>query len=135
MKDLTFKEFKTRVTDFWRENLKEMGYELFGVFNGTIRSDCPYYAVNFTQFNPRTNQREYTLNLVYDCGTFEVNETFDDLANIPKEYGDMHEDKNNPEWEQPPMFIYGQYKRFGDALNSLLKGDSINLRPYKELYY
>lgn len=134
MKDLTFEEFENRVKNFWRENMKQMGYELPDFIDLTL--GIPNYAVYFTRYNPRKDRREYTLDLSYEDGYgFEVTEHFAELSDIPPEYGDMHEDKNNPEWVQPPMFIYGKYNRFGDALNSLLKGDSINLRPYKELYY
>lgn len=134
MKDLTFEEFENRVKNFWRGNMEQMGYECPDVFDSSLVRDS--YSATFTRFDPRTQRRVYTLDLSYEDGYgFEVTEHFAELSDIPPEYGDMHEDKNKPEWVQPPMFIYGKYNRFGDALNSLLKGDSINLRPYKELYY
>lgn len=134
MKEFTFEEFKNRVIVFWRENLQSMGYEYPDFSDLTL--GIKMYSVSFTRYNPRKKRREFTLDLIWDEKSgFEVNEHFEDLSDIPAEYGDMHEDKNRPEWEQPPMFIYGTFKRFGDALNSLKKGDSINLRPYKELYY
>lgn len=140
MKNMAFEEFKKRVTDFWRSNMQSMGYELPNCCDCSTNHYNLYY-VSFTRFNPRTRQCEYTLNIQYEQNIndgqtdIEVNEQFAELSNIPEEYGDMHEDKDDPEWSQPPMFIYGHYKTLGNALKSCLKGDSINLRPYKALYY
>lgn len=59
-------------------------------------------------------------------------ENFDSVEQIPSEYGDVR-NKNLP--GQPPQFVYGYFSRLGDALNSTLKGCSIDLRKPIELYY
>lgn len=129
---LTFEEFVDRVKKVWNEKMRSIGYTDVGFFEYTIGRSC--FSAYFSRWNPKLSRKEYTLNLLYEEGSgFELNETFADLTNIPEEYGDMHDPERD--WEQPPMFIYGTYKTFGKALQSLLEGDSLNLRPYKELYY
>lgn len=128
---LTFEEFKDRVIQTWRTDLESMGYELPTFYN---HGDS--YDACFSRFDSKRNCRVWTLNLIYEGDVsykpFEINEHFDDFENIPECYN-VPRLEGMP--EQAPMFIYGQYWKFGDALNSLKKGDSLNGRKYKELYY
>ena len=142
MGKLTFEEFKSRVIDTWQRDLKPMGYdcEMFEapLFNDNSNDVVADYWVHFSRWNPKTQRKEFTLNLNYnfkegeDFPPFEINQHFEDISQIPECYGDL----SRPEYPtHAPMFIYGQYKRFGDALNALKKGDSLNGRKYVELYY
>lgn len=130
---LTFNEFKTRVREFWEKELKAMGYESPYFDNNSYGDNLDYWA-SFTRRDYKRNRRAYTQNLNY-CGgeiPFEINEHFYEWEDIPECYN-VPRLESMP--EQVPMFIYGKWKRFGDALNALKKGDSLNGRKYVELYY
>lgn len=128
MKEFTFDEFYKGVREAYEKYMKQNGYEWNEPLG--VDHDDEWYHIEFVRKGVWTIQIHW-----YKGYGFELTEQFDSLESIPAEYGDMHEHKDNPEWVQVPMFIYGTYKRFADALKSLVKGDSFDLRPYKSLYY
>lgn len=84
---------------------------------------------------PQTGRNIWALFMDY-CPTDKkpamLYENFESLSDIPSEYGDLR----HPDMPaQPPQFVYGIFSRLGDALNSMLKGCSIDLRKPIELYY
>lgn len=129
MKEFTFEEFIKKVREVYEKHMEPRGYKW--PVCGIVHYD-DWYSVEFVRNGVFTIEIHWYKN--YDGKpAFELCEHFCEFENIPKEYGDMHD--TNKDWEQVPMFIYGVYRRFADALKSLVKGDSFDLRPYKELYY
>lgn len=132
---LTFEEFKERcIRIFYKDELHKMGYQLLSNNHFSKGMNCFYCELS--RRNPNTGKWETTLVLAYEYGgedeLFELFEGFEDLSQVPESYKGMPERKYE---QQPIQFIYGRYKRFGDALNALKKGDSLNGRKYVELYY
>lgn len=97
--------------------------------------DTPFFHFAVSRICPRTGRNIWALFMDY-CPTDKkpamLYENFESLSDIPSEYGDLtHTDMP----AQPPQFVYGYFSRLGDALNSMLKGCSIDLRKPIELYY
>lgn len=135
---LCYADFVAQCRLFYDRYLKAKGY-IEPAFDDltptTLNSPAPFYHFELSKVNPRSDQQETVLMLDY-CPTTTKScmlyENFSDFNEIPPEYGDMH----NPQMrEQPPQFVYGYFSRLGDALNSMLKGCSIDLRKPIELYY
>lgn len=135
MGKLTFEEFRERcIETWWKDRLHTMGYDMLDRNCFSKGMNCFYCELS--RRNPKTGKWETTLVLAYEYGgeddLFELFEGFEDLSQVPESYKGMPERK----YEQHPIqFIYGRWKRFGDALNALKKGDSLNGRKYVELYY
>lgn len=132
---LTFEEFKERCIETWqKDELDKMGYSV--LYNNCFSEGTNCYYCELSKRNPKTRLWETTLVLAYEYGgeddLFELFEGFEDLSQVPEGYKGMPERKYE---QQPIQFIYGRWKRFGDALNALKKGDSLNGRKYVELYY
>lgn len=133
-----FAAFKARCVEFFKERLKPIGYtdytcdDLTQTFAGNA---TPFFHFAVSRICPRTGRNIWALFMDY-CPTDKkpamLYENFESLSDIPSEYGDL----THPDMPaQPPQFVYGNFSRLGDALNSMLKGCSIDLRKPIELYY
>lgn len=134
----SYAEFVVRCREFYYTKLKPIGYvsfEVYGQTPTTFDNPHPNYMFEVSRHNPRSGKVETVLILDFypdDNISSRLFENFSCIEEIPQEYGDMR----NPKMpEQPPQFIYGTFSRLGDALNSMLKGCSIDLRKPKEIYY
>lgn len=100
-----------------------------------VGNATPFFNFAVSRICPRTGRNIWALFMDY-CPTDKkpamLYENFESLSDIPSEYGDLR----HPDMPaQPPQFVYGNFSRLGDALNSMLKGCSIDLRKPIELYY
>lgn len=134
---MSYAEFVVRCREFYYTKLKPIGYVSFEVYDQTattLENPKPDYHFEVSRRNPRSGNVETVLLLDFcpDIKSVWLYENFAELNEIPQEYGDMR-NPNLP--DQPPQFIYGTFSRLGDALNSMLKGCSIDLRKPKELFY
>ena len=132
-----FNLFKERCVTFFNEKLKPLGYtgyscdDLTQTFVGNV---TPFFNFCVSRIDPK-GRNIWALSLDY-CPTDNkpamLYENFEEHSDIPSEYGDLR----HPQMPmQPPQFVYGYFSRLGDALNSMLKGCSIDLRKPIELYY
>lgn len=132
---MCFADFVRQCRDFYDEHLKPIGYCDID-FDDDSTERWAMYRMTLTRINPRTNQKEFVLHL--DCEPsadskgLMLYENFGSHDRIPPEYGDLRLESMP---EQAPQFVYGYFSRLGDALNSTLKGCSLDLRKPKELYY
>lgn len=133
-----FTAFKARCEAFFKEKLKPIGYTDYTCDDLTqtfVGNATPFFNFAVSRIDPRTGRNIWALFMDY-CPTDKkpamLYENFESLSDIPSEYGDLRH-PNMP--AQPPQFVYGIFSRLGDALNSMLKGCSIDLRKPIELYY
>lgn len=124
---MNFKQFKEKVQSYFDAHLKTLGYEINDIWDGD-----DYCHACFVRRNGDRLAAVYLGWYAKDDVPFEILERFDSPDEIPAEYGDMRH-RDMP--KQAPMFIYGNYKRLGDALNALTKGDSLTLRKPIEIFY
>lgn len=133
-----FAAFKARCKAFFDEKLKPLGYTDYTCDDLTqtfVGNATPFFNFAVSRICPRTGRNIWALFMDY-CPTDKkpamLYENFESLSDIPSEYGDLR----HPDMPaQPPQFVYGIFTRLGDALNSMLKGCSIDLRKPIELYY
>lgn len=122
---MDFKEFQKRVGDFVMNDPElNAKYDDVQYSDNSINGSTEWFA---EFYRGKVNM----LSILYDGNFYELNEIFERWDEIPESYGL----KPRHEHDNTPMFIYGQYKRLGDALNALKKGDSKDGRKYKELYW
>lgn len=133
-----FTAFKARCEAFFKEKLKPIGYTDYTCDDLTqtfVGNATPFFNFAVSRIDPRTGRKIWALFMDY-CPTDKkpamLYENFESLSDIPSEYGDLRHPKMPA---QPPQFVYGIFSRLGDALNSMLKGCSIDLRKPIELYY
>ena len=133
---MCYADFVYRCKSFFNNRLAPKGYTMCVCHDltGPAPTAHPDYHVEFSRHNPRTDQNEWFLMIDFDAKMSEaiLYENFDSVEQIPSEYGDV---RNKNLLGQPPQFVYGYFSRLGDALNSTLKGCSIDLRKPIELYY
>lgn len=138
-KALSYADFVEQCRAFYLTKLKPLGYcdiEFDDLTCTTRPNPVAFYHMELYRLDPRhDNKKVCALMLSYSAGDKKPLMLFENMCSfdyIPKEYGDLHK----PEMpEQAPQFVYGYYSRLGDALNSMLKGCSIDLRKPIELYY
>lgn len=138
-KGLCFADFVEQCRVFYLTKLKPLGYvdiEFEDLTCTTRPNPVAFYHMEVSRLDPRrNNEKVCALMLSYSVGDEKPLMLFENMCSfdyIPKEYGDLRK----PEMpEQAPQFVYGYYSRLGDALNSMLKGCSIDLRKPIELYY
>lgn len=138
-KGLCFADFVEQCRVFYLTKLKPLGYvdiEFDDLTITTRPNPVAFYHMEVSRLDPRrNNEKVCALMLSYSAGDEKPLMLFENMCSfdyIPKEYGDLRK----PEMpEQAPQFVYGYYSRLGDALNSMLKGCSIDLRKPIELYY
>lgn len=106
---MTFKEFENRCKAFYNANKIDQGYEAYDI--SEFSDTCFHFEV--------CQRGEWTLMLDYSA--IETN----------KNTCMLYENFEGGE----PQRVYGFYSRLGDALNSMLKGSSLNDRKPIELYY
>ena len=133
-----YESFKKRCIAFFHDKLLPLGYTDFECYNLSFPFGWdvhPYFC--FCVLRVDRNGREIcAFNLDYRPADspkpLMLYENFEELSDIPPEYGDLR----NPAMPmQAPQFVYGYFYRLGDALKSMLKGCSIDLRKPLELYY
>ncbi|RHR62675.1 hypothetical protein [Parabacteroides sp. AF17-28] len=107
---MTFKEFKDICKAFYDANKVAQGYEMYDI--SEFSDTCFHFEVY--------QRGEWTLMLDYSM--IEANKDHTCMLYENFENGD-------------PQRVYGYYSRVGDALNSMLKGSSLNDRKPIELYY
>lgn len=138
-KGLCFADFVEQCRVFYLTKLKPLGYvdiEFDDLTITTRPNPVAFYHMEIYRNDPRhNNEKVCALALSYSAGDVKPLMLFENMCSfdyIPKEYGDLRK----PEMpEQAPQFVYGYFTRLGDALNSMLKGCSIDLRKPIELYY
>lgn len=137
-KGMCFADFVEQAKEFYNTKLIPLGYSDLTVDDLTCTTrpnPVAFYHIEVSRMDPRTNQKVCALMLDYSAGDNKPLMLYENMCSfdyIPPEYGDLRK----PEMpEQAPQFVYGYFTRLGDALNSMLKGCSIDLRKPIELYY
>lgn len=137
-KGMCFGDFVEQAKEFYNTMLKPLGYsdlECDDMTCTTRPNPVACYHLEVSRMDPRKKEKVCALMLNYSAGDkkpFMLYENMCSFDYIPAEYGDLRK----PEMpEQAPQFVYGYFTRLGDALNSMLKGCSIDLRKPIELYY
>lgn len=140
---MCYADFVDQCKGYYHRYLAPLGYcacECQDLTPKYIDGATPFYHAEFYRPTKVDGKDAQRVELMIDFCPSENNyhkaamlyENFDCLEQIPEQYGDLRHGEMN---EQPPQFVYGYFSRLGDALNSTLKGNSLNLRKPIELYY
>lgn len=132
---MCYADFVKQCSEFYQEHLITLGY--CGInFEDLSMQNWAMYHMTLIRLNPRSGKKEFVLNLDFeptsDNKKLMLYENFENFSQIPEEYDNL---VTKDILQQPPQFVYGYFSRLGDALNSTLKGCSIDLRKPKEIYY
>lgn len=130
-----YESFKKRCIAFFHDKLLPLGYIEYEFYNLSVQVTHPYFCFCVIRVD-RNGKEICAFNLDYRPADspkpLMLYENFEELSDIPPEYGDLR----NPAIPlQAPQFVYGYFSRLGDALKSMLKGCSIDLRKPIELFY